>query len=343
MNLDGRLLVFALIASASLSACSSTPPLESPLESTDDSTKSTQAVQVGAPAPRVVGFVHVAPASNSFDPSEALIMPPGERRDAFAPAPSLGHAVERSDAVFRDGVRAVKVEVFRPAAIGRHPAVIVLHGASGIGDGEGAYLRSAAEFFAERGFVAFLPHYFEPAPARPPTAKGKKAAKIVKAAPPPKTRGPGSLEFNHEREAARLDLVVDRIAADSGVDPDRIGLFGFSLGGFHALAMGARDARVGALVSLGGGMPGNVKASVTRMPPALLLHGQRDRTVPVVRSQQVRGMLSTMGVPNELVVYRDQQHVLRGPAASNALERAAAFLVRRLESPENSAQAARPR
>src|SRR6185436_3980181 len=117
--------------------------------------------------------------------------------------PTRGLQLVRSDIKVPSQGHQMRVEVMRQDSDERRPAILILHGASGIGDG--AFYRNAAEIFAERGFITFLPHYFEGAPAKS--------------------------GFTGE-ERALLD-VVEAAAANQYVDPSKIGLFGLSLGGFH--------------------------------------------------------------------------------------------------------------
>ena len=59
-----------------------------------------------------------------------------------------------------------------------------------------------------------------------------------------------------------------------------VGLFGYSLGGFLALAAGSDNPDVGAIVEQAGGMWNGNKRLIGRMPPLLLVHGGADQRVP---------------------------------------------------------------
>src|SRR3546814_4039770 len=89
--------------------------------------------------------------------------------------------------------------------------------------------------------------------------------------------------MHEEREQVISDAIAF-VGAQPGVDPSRIGIYGMSLGGFHALSLGAHDSRVAAIANVMGAMPRHVPASsVSHMPPTLLIHGARDRVGPVSR------------------------------------------------------------
>lgn len=225
---------------------------------------------------------------------------------------ALSATVRRSDTRYRVGTRQVRLEVFRPDMEGPRPAVLLLHGASGMGDG--TFYRGAAELFASQGYVVYLPHYLG---ERNRNRRGGRA--LIS-------------EFEQQHDTVRGAL--DQMARDRAVDPQRLGVFGFSLGGFQAMGLTSRDARVGAVVNMGGGVPGNVVLHTSRLAPTLIVHGAQDRTVPVARAHQTRELLRRLSVPHELALFRDQGHFFRGPASRESIVRSVAFFDRHLRAPE---------
>src|SRR5271166_3557584 len=69
-------------------------------------------------------------------------------------------AIAESDETFKSRRKDVVVDVFAPSAPGRYPAVIVLHGRNGVGQGKRSGSHQAARDFARAGYVALVPHYF---------------------------------------------------------------------------------------------------------------------------------------------------------------------------------------
>src|SRR5262249_2316527 len=61
---------------------------------------------------------------------------------------------------FTSGGKPIQVEVFSPAAAGRHPAVLLLYGAGGLTRRGDAFRRYGSQL-AEHGLVTFLVHYFD--------------------------------------------------------------------------------------------------------------------------------------------------------------------------------------
>ncbi len=216
--------------------------------------------------------------------------------------------VSRSNSRLRVGARQLTLEVYKPDTAGARPAVLLLHGASGMGNG--AFYRGAAEAFAEAGYVVYLPHYLGERNRNRPRGQALIA------------------EFEQQHAAVRATL--DAMASDSRIDDSRIAVFGFSLGGFQALGLSSRDQRIAAVVNMGGGMPGNVTSQTTRLAPTLVIHGQRDRTVPVSRAHQTRELLKRLSVPHEMALYADQPHFFQGPASRSAIDKSIAFFDRQM-------------
>ena len=200
---------------------------------------------------------------------------------------------------------AVRVESFAPAGERRRPALVLLHGADGLGADRG--YRAAARALAAAGHPTFLPHYLD--------RTGEARAAF------------SSVGTHFPLWLAALRGVLDRAAGEDR----RIGLVGVSLGAALAVALAARDARVAALVDHFGFLPpGLADGPDLRLPPTLILHGARDAIVPVANAHALAALLARRGVPHEVVVYPDQAHGFTGSARTDAALRTAAFLRRHL-------------
>lgn len=251
------------------------------------------------------------------------------------PRQPLGPHLSRSDEHYKSQGRDILIEVLRPDDDRQRPAVLLLHGASGIGDG--AFYRGAAEIFADRGYVTFLPHYL-------PTTDQRRAARIKGV--PARNRAAAveheSISAGFSTQDRILRDALDYMSRSRYVDSGRIGIFGLSLGGFHALNLSSHDYRIAAVVDMAGALRGNTMPETNHLPPTLALHGARDATVPVSRARSVAEYLKRLGVPHELVVYPDQGHFFRGKAQQDALARSASFLGTYL-TPSDNSRAARSR
>jgi carboxymethylenebutenolidase len=203
-------------------------------------------------------------------------------------------------------VDVVKADMDLLDSNGKSPAVLVLHGAHGLGDGSLFYPQAKA--LAEKGITAFVVHYFDGVP------QARKAA----------------ANLHDERERV-LSEAISYVQKQNYVDADKIGIFGLSLGGFHALSLGSRDERVQAVVNVVGAMPSEVqRKGVHRMPPTLVLHGDKDATVPVRRAYELASLLDDVGAEHEVKIYKGQGHTFRGDAKEDSISRTVDFFERHL-------------
>src|SRR3546814_18773033 len=115
-----------------------------------------------------------------------------------------------------------------------------------------------AKALAEHGITAFVVHYFDGIP------QAHKAAPAL-----------------HDEREAIVSAAVGYVARQAFVDPDRIGIFGLSLGSFQALSLGSRDTRIHAVVDPVGAIPAELmRPGVTHMPTPLILTAEPPPTPP---------------------------------------------------------------
>lgn len=213
--------------------------------------------------------------------------------------------VLHEDTAYTSGGRRIAVERVAPMGRGRYPAVLVLHPSDGVDGSGGDYVRRYADELAVNGYVAFVVHYFDCTGTR---------------------RSDDALEDrDYPLWTGALVDGVSFAERDASVEPGRVGAFGFSLGGYMALSLGAADPRVAGLVVLSGGFFDSLAPRVRRLPPTLLLHGSRDDVVPLAAAERVDSTLARLGVPHQLVVYPDQKHGLTPDLDPNAEARAVRF------------------
>jgi len=249
---------------------------------------------------------------------------PARPADAAAPRPSLGPHLVQSTESYQSQGRQIRIDVLRPDDDAQRPAVLILHGASGIGDG--TFYREAAEIFAERGYVTFIPYYLPKIQQQRNAKVAKKDAKDRKAALPQVSKvDDESVRAGFAVQERTLRDALAYITRSAHVDASRIGVFGMSLGGFHALNLSSQDYRIMAVVDMSGALRGNTMPESNRLPPTLALHGAKDPLVPVSRARSLAEYLKRRGIPHELMIYQDQGHFFHGKAQADALQRSAAF------------------
>ena len=218
--------------------------------------------------------------------------------------------VVRTDTAYMSGGARIAVERMAIPSATRRPAILVLHPSDGV-DGSGAqYVRRYAQELALNGYVTYVVHYFDRT---------------------------GDKRTNDPREdeafplwTAALEDGVTFAQHDRGVNPARVGVFGYSLGAWMGMALGAEDRRVGAVVGIGTGFFDALRPTVRRLPPTLLLHGQADDVVPLARALAVDSTLRRLGVAHALVVYPGQKHGFDEATDPEARARTVRFFNREL-------------
>lgn len=225
----------------------------------------------------------------------------------WTPDPRVAH----SDTAFVRGGSRIVVERMAPLGHGRHPAILVLHPSDGTDGSGGQYVRRFADEFALNGYVCYVVHYFD----RTATARSNDALE----------------DEEFPIWTATLRDAVTFAQHDPRVEPRHVGAFGFSLGGYMALALGASDRRVGGLVVLSGGFFDALAPTVRHLPPTLLLHGDADDVVPLAAARKVDSTLDRLGVAHRLVVFRGQGHGFDETGSRDAARRAVLFFDRHLQ------------
>ena len=206
---------------------------------------------------------------------------------------------------------------------GKRAGVVILHGSRGIELKPRAYQRYADALNAS-GIDAYLARYFTAADLQALDLKTSTAQQRD--------------AYQAERFAGwakRVSSAVTAVLArpeSSG----RIGLLGFSLGGYVAASTAARDDRITALAVLYGGMPDAMVADVKRLPPLIELHGEADRNVPLAKGQELVKLGNAVRATAELVTYPGKQHGFdfsdADPMTADAIGRVTRFFQARLAS-----------
>jgi carboxymethylenebutenolidase len=200
--------------------------------------------------------------------------------------------------------RALPAYMARPAAPGRHPAVIVVSEIFGLHE----YIRDICRRLAKLGYVAVAPAFFIRVGDPAPLTDFGEILRIVNAAPDPQVIGD-------------VGAALTFLEAQPFVAADHIGVTGFCWGGrvvwqacetFPRIKAGV--AWYGHLAPDDGAAPdaskfwplyhvGELKA------PVLGLYGGLDKGIPASQIQAMRAALKAHGdVGSELIVYPDAQH-----------------------------------
>jgi carboxymethylenebutenolidase len=212
--------------------------------------------------------------------------------------------VTQSRSTFDSGGQIIALDAFLPEDNGRRlPAVIGLHGSAG----GHVSMSDPAVMLAAGGFAVYVLHYFD----RTGTTTVADKQTAIR---------------NFPLWGKTVWDAISHIERQLQVDPQRIGLLGFSLGAYLALSVAAVDSRVKAVVEFFGGMPKEMEFFMRRLCPTLILHGDADRTVPVEEARHLQQILEKKSIPHETQIYAGAGHGFTGEVWQDARRRTLAFL-----------------
>jgi carboxymethylenebutenolidase len=217
-------------------------------------------------------------------------------------------SISQSQLVFESGGKNIRLDCFLPSDNGRRfPAVIGLHGSGG-----GHFsMAEPATLLAGQGFAVYVLHYFD----RTDTVSVDGLSTIARHFPVWMKTLWDSVSF---------------VARQPQVDPERIGLLGFSLGAYLSLSAASIDSRIRAVVDFFGGLPKEMKLFMRRLCPVLILHGDQDKTVPVQEAYHLQQVLEKRQIPYEIQIYPGVGHGFSAEIWRDAGLRTLAFLNKHL-------------
>lgn len=222
--------------------------------------------------------------------------------------------------VFLDGPRMPPKRGGKPDAL-----VILLHGYGS----NGADLISLAPYWADAlpGAAFVSPNAIEPVPEAPGGYQWFPIGSL----------DPHLMEQGVRSAAQSVDRFIDRELEKYGLPPSRLVLVGFSQGTMMALHVALRRERqIAGLLGFSGVLVGGrtLKEQMRSKPPILLIHGDRDPTIPVPAMFDSAEALASAG-------HGAQWHVSYGVPHSigpDGLELGGAFLVNCLKTHAISAE-----
>lgn len=212
------------------------------------------------------------------------------------------------------GGTALALDILLPAtAAGPAPLVLVLHGSFGMLPQYRGDILSFAEALAEKGIAAAVPHYLDSTGTAPGVAVF------------------AEIDSKHPTWRAACADVLVALATDPRFDPTRIGLLGFSLGGFLALSLAMDPPAAMAVRAVADffGPTDRLDLHWSRLPPALIFHGDKDSLVSVSHSDRVAAGLISVGRKKDTDffyrVYPGQRHGFNGSALTDSRDRTVEF------------------
>jgi carboxymethylenebutenolidase len=212
---------------------------------------------------------------------------------------------------FLSGSKSIRIDQHEPATPGRHPAILLLHGAGG---NVQFWANRIAPHLTRLNVALYAVHYFD----RTGTVRAD-----------PDTIRDG---FHFPEWLSTISDALAYIRARPNIDPHRIALLGVSLGAFLSLTLATDPAaRIRAVVEVSGGLPDLYTVGATSaFPPTLILHGDADTVVPVTYARHLESLLARLSVRHETLILSGQGHWFDPPAQMQILLATARFLAQNL-------------
>jgi carboxymethylenebutenolidase len=190
-----------------------------------------------------------------------------------------------------------------PAAPGKKPAVLVIQEWWGVDD----WVREQTDRFAQQGYVALAVDLY-----RGRSTKSMEEAHEL-------SRG-----LPEDRAMADLKAGIDFLSQHSDVDPERIGVVGWCLGGGYALALATSDPRPKATVINYGRLVTDSKAIARIQGPILGNFGGTDRGIPADDVRKFGQELTKYGKLGDIKIYDGAGHAFMNPNNQQGYNAAAA-------------------
>ena len=195
--------------------------------------------------------------------------------------------------------------VAEPDDNARHPGVVMIQEWWGIEP----HIRQLAQKLATEGFVVAVPDLFHGKIATEPDEAQKMVMMI---------RG------NMEKAAREIIGALDTLKAMPNVEPKKLGLMGFCVGGFLAYYVASRYPDLGAVVPFyGAGYDPTPEEVAKANAPVLAFYGSRDQSNPMEQVRKIERMYKEAGKDITVKVY-DAGHAFLNPDHGLGNEKAAA-------------------
>ena len=189
------------------------------------------------------------------------------------------------------------------AAEAKKPALVVIQEWWGVDD----WIKEQSVRFASRGYVVLAPDLYRGRTAKSPD----EAHELMRGMP-------------EDRAMADLKAAVDYLAARPDVDPNRIGVIGWCMGGGYALKLATADRRLRATAVNYGSVITDRDAIVRINSQILGSFGGEDRGIPAADVKKFAATLTQYGKLADIKIYDGAGHAFMNPNNKEGYDAAAA-------------------
>ncbi|MFZ1792549.1 MAG: dienelactone hydrolase family protein [Anaerolineae bacterium] len=161
------------------------------------------------------------------------------------------------------------------------------------------HIMELAERMAREGFVVMVPDLYHGKVSNEPDD----AQKLVMA-----------LTSNMERAIGEIVLALEYLRNNAGVQPKKLGLMGFCMGGYLTFKTAEQYPYLGAISPGFGGRYNPTPEDVAKIKaPVLAVYGELDGGIPVEGVRKVEQMYKDAGKPAEFHIYANAGHAFLNP------------------------------
>jgi dienelactone hydrolase len=217
-----------------------------------------------------------------------------------------------NNASYRSGSFNISGSIYKPSGSGSFPAVLVLHGAAGLQQS----ITTKAQWLATQGYITFAVDYFTP-------------IGVV---------GGGWTGSSYQQYTDRIcQILGDGLEALKSlpyVDSNRLGVMGFSLGGYYGTILGTRDDVKGVISYYGAFVGPPINQNPVRYKPTeiasqmkaaiIMFQGDADQLVPIANANAMANLMIAAGKDCQYIVYPGAQHTFDATAGPTANPQATA-------------------
>jgi carboxymethylenebutenolidase len=192
--------------------------------------------------------------------------------------------------------------VYPSATTGKKlPAVIMIHENRGLND----YIKSTANTLAREGYVVLAVDLFK----RQVAQTSQQAQQLASFA-----------RSNPATTIPNLQAAVKYVSSLPFVDSSKIASIGWCFGGGQSLqlALNSEQHPLVATILYYGTPLVTDKQQLSKIKwPVLGIFGDKDQAIPLSNIQQFKAALDSIGIPNEIHIYRGLGHAFANPSGAN--------------------------